>query len=770
MTVDGVGAPGTESDGEQYRVPPPRPPDDGRTWYAPEILAQRTVHPGVVTTVRECDGELRYETREPELSATGERALDRVLAYFEGAELRRPLTREGARELMASGFDPKYREAIDRLVGAELSPATRRAVDYHALVEVGCLGELTPHALDGRIEVADADAETLVVHTEDYAPCATDLAAPRFIERFASERLARYEVAFDDFSIPVVVYRRHLLGGDPFEVAYAVREPALLPGDERLVDACKERVWEATASGTLGAEDRAAFVRERAATLLRRRLTARNTRAWVESTRRRVRSALAEHGLAVPPVDGRYSRDRLDDLLYYVVRDFVGEGQLTVPIRDPNLEDIEANRVGERVKVIPRAGIHDGRVPTNLAFEDEASFTNVVTQLAAADGVELNASTPSAKVNLDPPGVAETVRCAVALPTISEDGPHISIRKQASDALTAVDLVERGAISTELVALLWMLFEHRGVVLFSGPTGVGKTTLMNAHMPFVPHGDRPVSIDEGSREVNLPHETGVSLTTRDHESEHKRVSMADLMTEANYLNPDLEVIAEVNTAASFETFGESLNTGHGVVGTTHAESVETLVNRVIERGLPAYLVREIDLVVFPRHVDGERYVGEAVELLSPAEFDRLDRAAEDESCGRIEKDGTVICWNRVARRAHDGSFRFGHGRPGTDDDRTVGTAVFDRLATRTDRPVEAVERAFRRKHGYVQYLVREGRSDVDELFAFLADLRTDEAATVERVRRRARVDSGAGDATPDGGRQGSRTGGDRRGGEDGDPD
>ncbi|PSQ11794.1 secretion system protein [Halobacteriales archaeon QS_5_70_15] len=765
-----MGAPGTESDGEQYRVPPPRPPDDGRTWYAPEILAQRTVHPGVVTTVRECDGELRYETREPELSATGERALDRVLAYFEGAELRRPLTREGARELMASGFDPKYREAIDRLVGAELSPATRRAVDYHALVEVGCLGELTPHALDGRIEVADADAETLVVHTEDYAPCATDLAAPRFIERFASERLARYEVAFDDFSIPVVVYRRHLLGGDPFEVAYAVREPALLPGDERLVDACKERVWEATASGTLGAEDRAAFVRERAATLLRRRLTARNTRAWVESTRRRVRSALAEHGLAVPPVDGRYSRDRLDDLLYYVVRDFVGEGQLTVPIRDPNLEDIEANRVGERVKVIPRAGIHDGRVPTNLAFEDEASFTNVVTQLAAADGVELNASTPSAKVNLDPPGVAETVRCAVALPTISEDGPHISIRKQASDALTAVDLVERGAISTDLVALLWMLFEHRGVVLFSGPTGVGKTTLMNAHMPFVPHGDRPVSIDEGSREVNLPHETGVSLTTRDHESEHKRVSMADLMTEANYLNPDLEVIAEVNTAASFETFGESLNTGHGVVGTTHAESVETLVNRVIERGLPAYLVREIDLVVFPRHVDGERYVGEAVELLSPAEFDRLDRAAEDESCGRIEKDGTVICWNRVARRAHDGSFRFGHGRPGTDDDRTVGTAVFDRLATRTDRPVEAVERAFRRKHGYVQYLVREGRSDVDELFAFLADLRTDEAATVERVRRRARVDSGAGDATPDGGRQGSRTGGDRRGGEDGDPD
>jgi hypothetical protein len=36
--------------------------------------------------------------------------------------------------------------------------------------------------------------------------------------------------------------------------------------------------------------------------------------------------------------------------------------------------------------------------------------------------------------------------------------------------------------------------------------------MWNAHMPFVPFRDRPISIDEGSREVRLPHETGVSLT------------------------------------------------------------------------------------------------------------------------------------------------------------------------------------------------------------------------------------------------------------------
>jgi type IV secretory pathway ATPase VirB11/archaellum biosynthesis ATPase len=430
----------------------------------------------------------------------------------------------------------------------------------------------------------------------------------------------------------------------------------------------------------------------------------------------------------VPLVSRRFADDLHDVLLYYVLRDPIGYRPLTFPILEPPLEDSEANRVGERLKVVPRGG---GREPTNLTFDDEAAFVNVVTQLAAEDGVELSASRPSAKVNLEPDGLDQTIRCAVALPTISEDGPHISIRKQAADLLTPIDLVESGSVPTELVTLLWMLYEHHGVVLFSGPTGAGKTTLMRAHMPFVEYGDRPVSIDEGSREVLLPHETGVPLTTRDHHDEYKQVSMADLMTETNYLNPDVEVIAEINSPESFETFGEVLQTGHGVLGTTHAEDTEKLVNRVIEKGLPAYLLREIDVVVFPRHVDGERYVGRVVELLSEREAARLD------STETIEKDGTTIHYNELLRRRPDGEWHFAYDHPKLGDPtERRGLCTFDRLAERTDRPVGAVEREFHRKHGYVQYLVREEIADLERLFAFLSDLQTNEAATVERIQRR----------------------------------
>ena len=713
------------SEADTATVPPPVAPDDPDAWYAPDVRAQREVHPGVVVTVCDTTEDYRYDVREPALSAADERVYERVREHFADANLSRPRTREGTRERMAAGFDGKYDRALGRLLDDVASPAARRRVRYRALRDLRALGPVTPLALDDAVEVAEAEGERVRVHTERFAPAETDLPTDaEGLDRVLSERIERYTVPFREFDVPVVVFRERVLGTDAFDVKYAVLEPDLLPGDRELVAACKERIWETNVEGVV--EDRAAFVRERARAFLARQLTARNASAWLEATAARVRRALAAYGVGVPPVGERYAEERLDDLVYYVLRDFVGDDRLTVPIRDPHLEDVEANRVGERIKVVPRPTLHDGRVPTNLTFEDETRFTNVVTQLAASGGVELNAARPSAKVNLEPVEVEDdlTIRCAVALPVVSEDGPHVSIRKQSPEAMTPVDLVRRDAISPALVALLWLAYEHHGVVLFSGPTGVGKTTLMNAHMPFVPYDDRPISIDEGSREVRLPQETGVSLTTRDHQSEYKRVSMADLMTETNYLNPDVEVIAEINTPESFETFAEVLNTGHGVVGTTHAEDVETLVNRTIEQGLAPYLLRELDLVVFPRHVGDERYVGDIVEFVDPA-ADDLPGAG-----GETVKDGETVRWNRVAHRDHDGAFRFA----GDEADPAAAVRFFDRVADATDRPVEEVVAEFERKRRYVEYLVREDMADFDELFAFLSDLRNEEAATVEGLR------------------------------------
>ena len=766
---------GGGSDDEEATVPAPVPPADPDAWYAPDVRAQYESAPGVVATIRSLEtGGFAYDVREPHLSPADERALDAVRAHFASTRGRRPLTRAGAIELAATGFEPKYARVLDRLLA--VSDAARRRLDYHALRALRLFGDLTPIALDDRIAVADVgDDEELIVHTDAFAPLETGVGADApFIERVAGERLARYTVAFAGFSVDVVVYRERLLGSDAFETKYAALEPDLLPGDESLIRECKRRIWETPVDHVI--DDHGRFVADHARRYLSRRLTERHPRGLLDRAASRLRRLVPGRRPRPPTRGPPAPADRIDDLVYYVVRDFVGEGVLTVPIRDPHLEDIEANRVGERVKVVPRPALLDadegqspratgvdplggaGRVPTNLRFDDEASFVNVVTRLAARDGVELTPAVPSAKVNLELDAVPETVRCAVALPAISADGPHVSIRKQAADPLTPVDLVRQNALSTSLVTLLWMLYEHHGVVLFAGPTGAGKTTLMNACMPFIPFDDRPISIDEGSREVRLPHETGVALTTRDHEHEYKSVHMAALMTEANYLNPDVEVIAEINTPASFETFAETVNAGHGVVGTTHATDVDTLVNRAIERGLPPYLFCEVDLVVFLRQVGSDRYVTQAVEPLAPAEYEALDPAARTSRTGNpkhggagvVERPSVTVHYNTVAWRDPDGAVQT-TGLPtdessGTDAGR--GVRALARLADRTDRDVAAVETEFHTKHRYVRYLVRDGVDDFTELFEFLADLRADEAATVERVARSLRSDRAAAGEDP----------------------
>lgn len=243
------------------RVPAPEPPDSSDAWYAPDVRSQTTVAGGVVATVRETAVGFRYEVREPVLGAREERALERVRDHFDRESRRRPLTRDGTRERAAAGFAPKYGRALDRLL--TVSPSARRRVDYHALAELRLLGAATPLALDERVEVVDLgrdDEDGVVVHTADYAPCRTALSAETpHVDRVAGERLAAYEVGFDEFSVPVVIYRDHLLGGDHFEANYAVLEPDLLPGDEALVQECKERVWEANVSEVV--DDRALGVR-----------------------------------------------------------------------------------------------------------------------------------------------------------------------------------------------------------------------------------------------------------------------------------------------------------------------------------------------------------------------------------------------------------------------------------------------------------------------------------------------------------------------------
>jgi hypothetical protein len=141
-----------------------------------------------------------------------------------------------------------------------------------------------------------------------------------------------------------------------------------------------------------------------------------------------------------------------------------------------------------------------------------------------------------------------------------------------------------------------------------------------------------------------------------------------------------------------------------------------------------------------------------VELLDEQSFRDLDR---DERCGVVRKEGTAVYWNTVAWRDPDGGFGFAYDHPALSEDATAGATdtdrvcemhTFERIASLTDRSVDAVEDEFHRKHRYVRYFVQEDVDDFDDLFDLLADLETDEAATVERLHRARSTDAAGSDA------------------------
>ena len=722
---------------DRFPFPPMVAPGDRAAWFSPAVHTQYPVGPAVVTITSGGSSHGRYRVRQP----VGDTAITGACDALSPREVRaprdRPLTRAGVRRRWTQGPSAALQEAAEAACAPD-RPTLRRIRD-RLLSRWWCWDTLTTMALDESITIVEqADDKRRVWLQHDTAGAAvarTDPDDPG-VGRLTTVEVASYTVCFADIPVEVAICEDHSEEAAPFRSRYIVREPALSSEDRVLVRRCKRALWELRVDAS--PEERIDRIIEHVTTFLRRDLGVRDDDRGGQPPMSDGQTAASG-----PVRMGQHRWSQFARCRYRVLRDYIGEGPLTIPLRDPHLEDIEANRVGERIKVVPRAelGVDDARVPTNLQFDDEARFSNLVRQLAAADGVELNASSPSAKVNisLEDHADQETIRCAVGLPTISAGGPHVSIRKQPAAPMTPMTLIEGGMIPPTLVALLWLLLEHRGVILFSGPTGVGKTTLMNAHMPFIPADQRPITIDEGSREVFLPHETGVALTTREDASRSKQVTMAELMTEANYLNPDVEVIAEVNTPASFRTFAEVLNTGHGVVGTTHADDIGALVNRVIEQGVPPYLLGEIDLVVFPKRVGSHRYVGSAVEVLGREAADALPGEARTTT---IRKDGSTLYTNEIFWRGADGAPRLAYDHPdltgcsaaaGRREFRAMG--IFEAIARRVDRPPMTVETEFRRKLETVMALTDAAIGDMPTLIDLVGAHRIDAAAAQRQIRR-----------------------------------
>ncbi|MGM0605834.1 MAG: type II/IV secretion system ATPase subunit, partial [Halobacteriota archaeon] len=170
------------------------------------------------------------------------------------------------------------------------------------------------------------------------------------------------------------------------------------------------------------------------------------------------------------------------------------------------------------------------------------------------------------------------------------------IRQYADEPFTPIDLINYGTFSVEQMAYFWLCIEHNKSLIFAGGTASGKTTSMNAVSMFIPPRSKVLTIED-TRELSLYHDNWLSSVTRERRQEGSNIDMYDLLRSALRHRPEYIIVGEVRGEEAVTLF-QAMNTGHTTFSTMHADSIETVINRLENHpiNVPRAMVQSLDML------------------------------------------------------------------------------------------------------------------------------------------------------------------------------
>jgi Type IV secretory pathway, VirB11 components, and related ATPases involved in archaeal flagella biosynthesis len=267
---------------------------------------------------------------------------------------------------------------------------------------------------------------------------------------------------------------------------------------------------------------------------------------------------------------------RFKKIMYYLVRDLLRYGKITVPILDPNVEDISCDGLNVPVYIYHKR--YDF-IPSNIVFTDINELRSMVYRLAFKGNAQLTSSAPIVDATLP-----EGYRANLTLEDVSRKGPAFTIRKLFVKPITIVDLIKSRVLTPKIAAYLWIMIEYKKAILIIGTTGAGKTTTLNAIATFIPPDAKIVTIEE-TREINLPHKNWIPFTTRmTFQTGIKEITMFELLKASLRQRPEYIIVGEIRGEEAY-TLVQAIATGHGGLTTFHAENAEFAVHRLINKPL-----------------------------------------------------------------------------------------------------------------------------------------------------------------------------------------
>ena len=151
-----------------------------------------------------------------------------------------------------------------------------------------------------------------------------------------------------------------------------------------------------------------------------------------------------------------------------------------------------------------------------------------------------------------------------------------------------------------VAAYLWICLEFGMSLFVSGETASGKTTSLNAITGFLPPENKIVTIED-TPELTVPHKNWtrqVSKGKGSGEGDGGAVTMFDLLRAALRQRPNQILVGEIRGSEGAVAFG-AMQTGHPVMSTFHAASVEKLIQRLCSDpiNIPMTHVDNLNIVI-----------------------------------------------------------------------------------------------------------------------------------------------------------------------------
>ena len=259
-------------------------------------------------------------------------------------------------------------------------------------------------------------------------------------------------------------------------------------------------------------------------------------------------------------------RERLS---YVVIRDLIRNGPLEPLLSDEMLEDIHS--VG--LKHIHMDHKVFGMVTSNIRFRERELLSRYLRAMSERIGRPVSDNKPiidgvlldGSRINI------------IFSDDVSMLGPSFTIRKFAEETISVIQLIKWGTMSAQQAAYIWICLEYGMSVLVSGETASGKTTTLNAILPFIDHNVKIYSAED-TPEVKVRHKIWQRLVTRDAKNEDSRVEMFDLLKAALRSRPRYIIIGEIRGVEGATAF-QAMQTGHPVIATFHASSIVKMIQR-----------------------------------------------------------------------------------------------------------------------------------------------------------------------------------------------